>query len=302
MIESRKSLEAWRIAAARRESELLAEWRDNRRYTSIILNNSGCLLDEVAHELRLAAYPRNYYSVDGLLYTEQDKVPGSPESQFWFRTISVAFEHENSFDRDLYQEIAHLLILQAQLSVIVTYSTSYDEKLMKYFHSIIQPCPHAAELHASENFLMILGQRDPLKWGWLRVQGQELAPPRRYRTKQPSSSGLMKAPLRSESEPPTKMGQRHILELSIDDQCWVAASTAYIGSDCLMRHSLSHAAEHFVGNGPGIGRDLLDRQSRTPQQAAFTDVQLRQVGDIHRDHVHGDAAHQWCPPAIEQHR
>jgi hypothetical protein len=105
-------------------------------------------------------------------------VPESRKGQFWFRSLEVAFEHENSFNRDVYQEIAHLLILRARLSVLVTYPNTFDEKLMGYFHSFIEPCPHASELDANESFLMILGWSDPLRWdgyafkkdGWKRLE------------------------------------------------------------------------------------------------------------------------------------
>jgi hypothetical protein len=164
MVSSLDFLDAWRTAASKRSDQILSAWWDRKPYTSVILNNQDCLLVDVARELGLLAYPRNYYSVDGLLYSEQDLVPGRPENRFWLRSMSVAFEHENEFNRNLYQEIAHLLILRAQLSVVVTYWPGYHEENMSYFHSIIKTCPHAPELHDNESFLMILGRCDPLEW------------------------------------------------------------------------------------------------------------------------------------------
>ena len=164
MITSLEFLEAWRKVASSRVDQILSAWQDNKLYTSVMLNSPECVLADVACELGLLAYPRNYYSVDGVLYSEQDLVPESPKGQFWFRSLSVAFEHENTFNRNIYQEIAHLLILRARLSVIVTYSPEYDENLMNYFHSIIQPCSHASELDKEESFLVIMGRRDPLGW------------------------------------------------------------------------------------------------------------------------------------------
>ncbi|MFZ4526763.1 MAG: hypothetical protein ACOYOE_14865, partial [Chlorobium sp.] len=164
MIKSFDFLQAWRTAASNRSAQLLSSWTDYKLYTSLILNNPTCLLVDVGNALGLEAYPRDYYAVDGLLYSQQDFVPGCPKGQFWFRSLSVAFEHENTFNRNVFQEIAHLLILRARLSVVVTYTPIYDQELMNYFHSIIQPCHHASELDLNESFLMILGRRDPLEW------------------------------------------------------------------------------------------------------------------------------------------
>lgn len=179
-VPAQKFLAAWRNATSSCSEELSSAWFEYELYTSLVLKHPNCILERVARELGLSAYLSNYYSVDGLLYSQEDLVPGTPKKQTWFRSLSVAFEHENDF-RSVYQEIAHLLILRAQLSVVVTYSPKFDEKRMNYLRSIIDPCPHASELDAHESFLMILGRRDPLDWdgyvfkrgGWKRVAIEE---------------------------------------------------------------------------------------------------------------------------------
>lgn len=177
MTLSKEFLLAWGDAASKRSEALQKNWHNYKKYTSIILNTENCLLDDVAIKMKLYSYPRNYYSVDGILYTEKDIVPEKKENEYWFRSISVAFEHEHVFDKDLFKEIAHLLILRSELSVIVTYPPRGVQPLMEYFHSIINDCSHAGELDLKRNFLFIFGYTDPLEWeglvytktGWQKI-------------------------------------------------------------------------------------------------------------------------------------
>ena len=136
----------WIEAASKHSTALVENWEKLGTYTSIILNNDDCILTEVANSMSLRSYPRNYYSVDGILYTDHDLVPKRKENEYWFRSISVAFEHEHNFNHNLYQEIAHLLILRSELSVIVTYPEGDESPLMTYFHDIIKNCSHSKEL------------------------------------------------------------------------------------------------------------------------------------------------------------
>ncbi len=78
MIKSFDFLQAWRTAASNRSAQLLASWTDYKLYTSLVLNNPTCLLVDVGNALGLQAYPRDYYAVDGLLYSQQDFVPDCP--------------------------------------------------------------------------------------------------------------------------------------------------------------------------------------------------------------------------------
>ncbi len=164
MVTSHRFLHAWRETAIKKESAILDAWENYGEYTRVILDDADCLFTDLAQKLNLLVYPKDYYSMDGVLYTEKDLVPESPKNQTWLRSITVAFEHENTFNKNVYQEIAHLLILRAELSVLVTYPPSDDNNLMDYFHRIISECPHASEIDKKENFLMIFGYRDPLRW------------------------------------------------------------------------------------------------------------------------------------------
>lgn len=161
---SRRFLQVWSEITARRSQELIAKWDMRPEYTSIILAGGDCIIGKVAEELGLTYYPNTYYHTDAILYSEANLVPERNENQWWFRGISVAFEHENVYNKRLYEEISHLLILHSELSVVVTYPQRGEAKHLLYYHSIIQGSPRAKELDKEESFLLILGYCGPLEW------------------------------------------------------------------------------------------------------------------------------------------
>jgi hypothetical protein len=181
--QAHEFLRAWREVTAIRRDDLLANWSANlTKYTSIIQKDKGCVIDEVAQKLNLKSY-NEYYSTDAFLYSEEDLVSDVNPGQKWFRGIKVAFEHEHIYNKRLYEEISHLLILHSELSVLVTYPPPGDFRHLEhldYFHSIIQGSPRAEELDENENFLLIFGYRDPLEWKGLVYKNdwwEEIAAP-----------------------------------------------------------------------------------------------------------------------------
>jgi hypothetical protein len=165
--QAKEFLGAWREVAALRQVELVANWHKRKRFTAIVKDERGCIVEKVAEKIGLTSYSE-YYHTDTIFYDKAaDLVPEIPENQTWVRGIKVAFEHEHSYDNKLYEEISHLLILHSQLSVIVTYPPRGDFRdlpHLQYFHSIIKGSPRANELDGNENFLLIFGYLDPLEW------------------------------------------------------------------------------------------------------------------------------------------
>jgi hypothetical protein len=136
----------------------------------MIFNGERALIGEVATALNLNCYPYTYYHTDAILYTDHDIVPRTEDKGHWFRSFTVAFEHEHKWNDNLYQEISHLLVLRARLSVVVTYPTDHEDERLKYFHEIITTSPCADELHTNRSFLLILGYRQPQQWKGLIYQ------------------------------------------------------------------------------------------------------------------------------------
>ncbi|PZF71852.1 hypothetical protein [Taibaiella soli] len=152
-------MNTWIRCVEERKEALLQKWRNAPVFTSLIKSNNDSVLKHVGDKLGLKSYANDYYFLDGLLYDKFDLVPGIPENQYWFRQIRVAFEHENYFKSGLYKEVAHLLLINSDLKVLVTYPDyeMHEEPTkteMKYLHEIIQGTHNQKMLSDSESFLI----------------------------------------------------------------------------------------------------------------------------------------------------
>jgi hypothetical protein len=180
-INAKDFLIAWLRVVTRAENrkELLTVWRNFSDFTSLIMRNENSILEQVGKEVELKAYQQDYYSIDAILYKDDDLVPTRRENTYWFRDIQVAFEHENTFNSGLYQEVSHLLITNCQLKVLVAYPDNDDNEVVKlnYLHEIIKGTRYSKELSDKENFLIIFGYENGFEWighiykedGWLRT-------------------------------------------------------------------------------------------------------------------------------------
>lgn len=140
-----------------RAETLKSIWQSNAAYTNEIITKDNSVLDEVGKLLSLECYERNYYSLDAIFYNKSDKVPETKENTYWFKDIEIAFEHENAFNKNLYQEVAHLLITRCNLRVLVAYPNKNKEPIVNYLHEVISSCSIASEIAKKENFLIIFG-------------------------------------------------------------------------------------------------------------------------------------------------
>ena len=144
------------------------------------------MLQRVATHLGLKCYPHDYYCIDAVFYEPADVVPGTPAGSTWLRALSIAFEHENNVRSGLYQEASHLLIMDADLRVLVTYplGDGIEDLELESVRSLIDGSRHAQRISDEESFLLILGS-EPFDWegfvyktnGWLRLRGPNSAPP-----------------------------------------------------------------------------------------------------------------------------
>lgn len=163
-ITSHNFLSAWLTVVNSTKEVLVKEWRNARTFTNIIKSNDDCIIKQVADILKLRCYSNDYYSIDTILYTEDDLVPKIRENTFWFRQIKVAFEHENNFNGGLFQEVAHLLITNSDLKVLVTYPNCDMTNQLVYLHEIIKGCKIQKELSDKESFLLIFGYETEFEW------------------------------------------------------------------------------------------------------------------------------------------
>jgi hypothetical protein len=154
----------WVDIVSDRKEHLLTIWRNAKAYTQYIKNDENSVIREVAKRLNLLCYAHDYYSIDSILYKEEDRVQGLNPNSYWFRNIRVAFEHENNFKSGLYQEASHLLITNCDLRVLVSYPGDSPDGELKYLHEIVSGNRQAQEISDHESFLIIFGYEKDFVW------------------------------------------------------------------------------------------------------------------------------------------
>jgi hypothetical protein len=155
---------AWFDAVQIRKEHLSSIWQKPSIFTSHVKGDDVSIMKEVADKLNLLCYHRDYYSIDTILYKEEDLVPDRPQGSYWFRDIRVAFEHENSSTSGLYQEASHLLITNCDLRVLVTYPNGDGQTELECLHKIIKGNRSSKAISDEESFLIIFGYETDYCW------------------------------------------------------------------------------------------------------------------------------------------
>lgn len=156
----------WVLAVNQKKSELIELWNSQKQFTKLILGdgNPEAITKIVGKALGLEVYSRDYYSIDTTFFRPEDHTPNVAKGQTWFRNITIAFEHENNFHKKLYEEVSHLLIVNCELRVLVTYPNENPDNIMNYLHEIIKGSKIANHLSDSASFLIILGTKNSFDW------------------------------------------------------------------------------------------------------------------------------------------
>lgn len=169
-------LDLWTEVCTTQHAILYRDWPHAPAFTANIFTGPTSVIEVVAARLALRDYC-GYYSIDAILFAEQDLVPGIPAGQTWVRRIRIAFEHENFFTSGLFQELSHLLITDSDLRVLVSYPGNVDElnSELQYLHSIVAGSDRAGDIGAAHSLLFIVGWRDKTKgtiewWGYVYEQ------------------------------------------------------------------------------------------------------------------------------------
>jgi hypothetical protein len=165
-ITASKFFNAWVATVHEMRPVLVENWRNATKFTSLVKSSDDCVIKRVAVRVGLECFPSDYYSVDSVLYQKCDLVPEIPEVPTWLRALSVAFEHENDIRSGIYKEVSHLLILNADLRVLVTYpiGDGITDQELAHAHAIIHGARHEKEISDKENFLLILGSETDFAW------------------------------------------------------------------------------------------------------------------------------------------
>lgn len=151
----------WIDACVERNEKLVKDWSNGPLFTAHIFTEPDAVIEAVAKRLSLKCYC-GYYSIDAILFKEDDLVPGIPLGTTWVRRIRLALEHENYFNSGLFQEVSHLLITDCDLRVVVSYPGNPDElrNQLEYLRTVIAGSDRSKQIADSGAFLFIAGWRD----------------------------------------------------------------------------------------------------------------------------------------------
>lgn len=171
-IRAKDFFEHWQNECATRHPTLFDNWNNNRVYNHCIFKGENSIIDVIAKQLELKAYDE-YYWIDAVLFAECDDLvpsPPRPKHEVWLRRVRVAFEHEHDFDSGLYKEVAHLLITDCDLRVLVAYPDGDDQlgREKSILHVLISGSDRADHISETSSFLFISGKKDvpanSVKW------------------------------------------------------------------------------------------------------------------------------------------
>lgn len=154
----------WIETVNNRKEHLLKIWRNAKEYTYYIKGSENSVVDEIAEKLGLLTYPQDYYSIDTIFYKPEDLTPKIKPNTYWFRDMRIAFEHENTFNSGLYQEVSHLLITNCDLRVLVAYPNYEPDEMLEQLHEIIKGNRNSKVNSDEENFLIIFGYYTGFAW------------------------------------------------------------------------------------------------------------------------------------------
>ena len=155
----------WETVCKALDSDLRAVWRNPTELTSLVIHRPDSLCRRIASALSLE-FVAEYYHTDGLFYEKSHLVQNADAGQTWVSRARIAFEHENQPGRKLYEELSHLVLLDCDLRVLVTYSPEYDATLDRYLanlHQLVSASDRAPAFASQESILVIFGWWDPRK-------------------------------------------------------------------------------------------------------------------------------------------
>lgn len=163
-VTSKIFYQAWITVVEEKRLELLDKWSNFKAYTDLIVHSNDSVLISISERLKIKCYNKDYYSVDAVFYFDEDCVPRTKSDSWWFRGLRIAFEHENNFNSGLFQEASHLLIINCELRVLVSYPNKRRDDELKYLHEVINGSRNSEDISAKENFLIIFGYGDTFRW------------------------------------------------------------------------------------------------------------------------------------------
>lgn len=127
-----------RLTSGGRLIDYSEAFKNNRMFTEFVSR----VIDEAAEKMELLHY-REYYTIDHVLYRDEDKIPetdlpfhSSRVHGTWLKRFRVIVEHENSLDAGGgYQEFSKLMLFNSGMKVLMGYGEAgadYDAYAKDY--------------------------------------------------------------------------------------------------------------------------------------------------------------------------
>lgn len=160
---------AWCHKVSSRTQELKNVWGASKAYTNTIIHSDSSIIMDVARALDLKCYNADYYYIDAVFFKPEDLVPEHPNA-YYLTDLRIAFEHENDFNSGLFQEVCHLLQINCDLKVLISYPPNDNDEMLEleYLHQIIKKSRNQIEISENNGFLIIMGHDGLTRWkGWI---------------------------------------------------------------------------------------------------------------------------------------
>lgn len=173
VITAKEFYSAWIKSTKSQEKTMLKKWRNNSEFTKLIKGTDNSIVSNVAKEINLDVYEQDYYSIDSVFYVQEDLLEKPFRGKYWFKRLRIAFEHENTFNRGIFEEIVHLLILKCDLRVLVIYPDDTPWDQLKEIKEIIQSVDQNHEILNNQAFLVICGYYNNFEWQGFAYNGKD---------------------------------------------------------------------------------------------------------------------------------
>jgi len=143
---------------------LLSVWRKPEELASNVNGGDGSIIKEIADNLHLLCYQSDYYWLHTVLYKAEDLLPDIAKGFYWLKDIRVAFEHQPDCRSGLYEQISHLLVMNCDLKVLVTYPNDDGPQQLESLHKVIKENRQSKALSDEEGLLVIFGSEADFRW------------------------------------------------------------------------------------------------------------------------------------------
>lgn len=156
-LQAERFFKLWVDTCEKRREILLRDFSNAPSFTAHVLTERDCIIESIAKGMDLQCYS-GYYSIDAILFKEDDRVPDAPAGTTWIRRIRIAFEHENYFNSGLFQEVSHLLITDCDLRVLVSYPENEADLdfQLTYLHKVIAGSDRSSQISDTSSFLFVV--------------------------------------------------------------------------------------------------------------------------------------------------